>query len=435
MLRTAALCAACSLFAVPLPAQDAGRPGKWPLRSIAIEGNSLYSDEKLIAATGLRLGEPCDQPAFEAARDRLLATGVLESVAFRFGPARTGVGYFVTFEVAEIEQVYPVRFENMPVPDEEIRAWLAEKEPLFGERVPGTERLVEHYSRLIEEYLLSRGRQEEIRGELTADRPEELYLMFHPKSAMPAIAEVRFTGNTIVTTERLQEAIHGVAIGSRFTAGRMRLLLASTVVPVYELRGRVGVSFPKIEAEPAGGDVNGVVVTVTIEEGESFSFGRIDVRGTASSDQALYDVAGLKSGETANMTEVINALERIRAAMRKKGYMKAQARADRTVNKEAKTVDILITVDSGPQYTFGRLLIEGLDLHGEHEIRRIWGLAPGDPFDGAYPDFFLQQIREQGVFDKLVKTEAKIEPRDETTTVDVTLVFNPKPQKPRFGAP
>ncbi len=417
------------------PAAGQTDPAKveWPLKNIEIEGNRHYSDKQLREITGLVIGELANQATFEAARDRMLETGVLESVAFRYGPSEGGDGYDVTFEVAEIEQLYPVRFENIEAEDQELYRWLQQKDPLFTDRAPGTEATIARYTKLIEEYLAQRGTPEEIRGELTAGLPDELVLMFYPRRAMPIIAEVEFTGSEVVPKEILKSAIHGVAVGSRFTEHRMQTLLTTSVRPIYEARGRVAVEFPEIRTEPAGGNVNGVKVTVSVEEGESYNFGEITVQGTASMDQDLYEIADLKRGDLANMSEVISALERIRERLRFKGYMEGDAEGKRVINKHNTTVDIIIDVNPGPLYHFGRLRIQGLDLHGEHLIERIWGLKSGTPYDAGYPDFFLQQVRERGLFDNLKETKADVNIDKQRHAVDVVLIFNPESDAGRFG--
>jgi len=408
---------------------------KWPLRSISIEGNTVYSDEQLIAVTGLKLGEPCNQADFEAARDRLLATGALETVAFRFGPAKTGDGYAVTFEVAEVQQMFPLQFVNLGVADKDLLAYLKQRDPLFTGKGPGTQQFLERYAAYLEELLASKGRKTDVQGELTADVPEAFYILFYPKGALSVIAEVDFQGNKVIPTQRLQEAIHGAAVGARFTEGRMRALLNASVRPVYEMRGRLNVQFPKIETERAAGDVKGIRVIVTVDEGESFQFGRINIEGAEAMADALYSAAALKPGDVANMNEVAAAASRMRKALQNQGYMKAAVTYNRRLRPKSHSVDIVFRIAPGAQYSFGRLFVEGLDLHGEHEVRRIWGMKPGDVFDGGYPEFFLERIRELGVFDNLMKTDVRWTVHEETRTVDVTLVFNPPPVKPHVGAP
>lgn len=424
-----------AMVAVPQSRRTAARKtppreaAGWPIRSLGVEGNRNYPADQILKVTGLKIGQEATRAVFEQARDRLLHSGVFESVAFRYGPAPSGDGYGVVFEVTEIEQIYPIRFVNLPVPDEELRGWLKQTEPLYAEKIPGTEELIARYAEAIQKYLRQKNIEDEIKGGLTADQPQELYIMFHPAGALPIVAEVEFVGTDVVPAGVLQEAIHGVAIGSRYTESRFRLLLDTSVRPVYEARGRVRVSFPKIQTERAPGDVNGLRVTVQVDEGASYNFGDIRVEGTLSMNEPLREVAGLKSGDIANFEEVQKALQQVNAAMRREGYMRAKTTPERQVNDEKKTVDLVLRVDPGPQFTFGKLFLEGLDINGEYEIKRIWGLKEGDVFDDSYPDFFLQQVREQGVFDNLQKTLSKVATHDDTLTADVTLIFNPQPPK------
>ena len=70
-------------------------------------------------------------------------------------------------------------------------------------------------------------------------------------------------------------------------------------------------------------------------------------------------------------------------------------------------------IDPGPLYTLGKLDMVGLDIVSEPEIRKMWGIAPGRPFNPEYPDHFLARVKESGVFDDLKSTrsETKITPQ------------------------
>jgi hypothetical protein len=84
----------------------------------------------------------------------------------------------------------------------------------------------------------------------------------------------------------------------------------------------------------------------------------------------------------------------------------------------------------------GKLTIAGLDLDGEAEMRRIWGIQEGKPFNADYPQIFLNSIHEQGLFDNLGQTKPAVKVNDQDHTVDVTLNFageGPKPKQKRPG--
>jgi outer membrane protein assembly factor BamA len=90
-------------------------------------------------------------------------------------------------------------------------------------------------------------------------------------------------------------------------------------------------------------------------------------------------------------------------------------------------VNLVLRIDEGPQFLFGTLHIEGLDLNGEAAIRKMWTHKPDTPYNPEYPDYFLQQVREAGLFDNLGDTRAETKIDDKTHIVDVTLYFKYAP--------
>jgi outer membrane translocation and assembly module TamA len=86
-------------------------------------------------------------------------------------------------------------------------------------------------------------------------------------------------------------------------------------------------------------------------------------------------------------------------------------------------VDLTVHVEEGPQFLFGKLIVEGLDIHGEAAIRKLWAMKEGKPFDADYPDYFLKRVQEDNIFENLTKTRASMKVDEETRLVDVTLSF------------
>src|SRR5207244_1156144 len=79
---------------------------KWPVESLTVEGNQNYTAEQILAVGGLKVGELAGKEEFEAAQQRLEATGVFETVGYKFGPSANSNGYAATFQVLEVEPVY-----------------------------------------------------------------------------------------------------------------------------------------------------------------------------------------------------------------------------------------------------------------------------------------------------------------------------------------
>src|SRR4051794_37742931 len=108
----------CLAFAAVLVGQTPPRPGK--LHSVSVKGNRLYSSEDIVKQTGLKLGQPVSAPAIEKARLKLQETELFTNVADQYRTTGNPPEYDVTFEIAENEQLFPMRFERLGVAPEAI---------------------------------------------------------------------------------------------------------------------------------------------------------------------------------------------------------------------------------------------------------------------------------------------------------------------------
>ncbi len=410
------------------PRTSVTAPRAWPLESIAIEGNKAFTREQVIAAAGLRLGQPVAEKDLDAARDRLLATGCFESVAFRFEAARDGKGYAASFDVREAE-VFPVRFEDLGIPDERAHEAMKQAGPLYGPRSPGTEPVLKRYAAA-----LGAAAGKPVVGKVITDDSGALVVLFRPAEAPPAISRVTFTNNQVVPLSALENAINPVAIGRPYREARFRELLDANVRPLYDARGRVRASFPEIRTEKDK-TAEGLAVSVKVDEGASYSLAGVNVEGAGLPVQELLKAADLKTGDVFNIDQVHAGAARVEKRLRRDGYMRVGSSIERRIDDAKKTVSITIRVVPGPRFMFGRLNIEGLDIISEPAVRKMWSLKPGEPFNADYPDYFLNQIREEGIFDNLGDTKALSKADDADRTVDVTLIFKgappPKPDRRR----
>src|SRR6516162_9805544 len=116
----------------PPQAAPAAAVEKWPIVKLAVEGNRNYTTEQVLRLAGLTIGQVAGKEEFDAARDRLVASGFFEMVAYTFEPAPNQDGEIGTFQVTEVEPAYPVRFEALGVAANELEAMLRGKDPLFS---------------------------------------------------------------------------------------------------------------------------------------------------------------------------------------------------------------------------------------------------------------------------------------------------------------
>jgi outer membrane protein insertion porin family len=428
------LAAGCGFAQTKAAAQTAGSTApaaRWPIESLRVEGNHTYGTEQILAIAGLKVGQVAGKPEFEAARKRLTDTGAFETVGYKFTPG-SAKGYAALIQVQEVQQAYPAEFENLHVSERDLRAALREKDPLFASgKVAATQPAFERYKNWVEEFVAAKGQPEKIAAGVAPISTGEFAVVFRPAHSLPAVALVTFRGNHVVPSNVLHDAMIA-GIGAEYTEDRFREILNSAIRPIYEARGRMRVKFTELHTEPTK-DVLGLHVFVTIDEGRSYTMGKVSIEGAAPVEAAdlLRDI-DVKTGDVANFDKVDQGLETMRKALRREGYLNAKITADRVVDDGHESVDAVVHVEAGPQFTMGKLTVAGLDLEGEAEVFRIWTMKMGKPFNPEYPDYFLGVIRQQNLFEHLGKTTAEVKINDKTHTGDVRLVFTAA-EKPESG--
>jgi len=393
-----------------------------------VQGNRHFTPEKIIAAAGLKMGQPVTKEVFDAARARLLATGAFESVGYEFKPSGANSGYDATFEVVEVAQFYPYRFEELPAADDALRAALDKLDPLLGAEIPATREVLGRYERALADFLQGKVMVE---GRLISDLAAGPTIVFRPPGERARVAEVHFTGNQVIPTPQLANRLADVAIGAAYTEPALRVLLDTSIRPLYEARGLIRVSFPRVIAEKSKlKEVDGVSVTVTVDEGAPYKLGDVRLAGVPGSQMGeIKDLAKWNTDEVANFDEIKAGIGRIERRYRSTGYLHVSSKVDRTLHDQEHTVDLVVTLQPGAQFTFGKLDVKGLDLIGEPAIRKMWGEKGGKPFDPEFPDAFLKDVRDQGLFDNLGTTSSEIKVNEVSKTADVTLTFNGAPAK------
>ncbi|MGA3205361.1 MAG: POTRA domain-containing protein [Bryobacteraceae bacterium] len=405
-------------------------PAVFPLEALHVEGNKKLTVEKILAVAGLKIGEPVIRTDFDDARKRLMATGAFQSVAYEFKPSMDAKGVDGLLRVVEVEYWFPYRFEDLPATDEALRAVLRKQELILDDRIPATKEVITRYTAAIEEFL---GGKVEVTGKVMSDVPDQPAIVFRPPGARPNIAEVHFEGNEVLPTAALVNSLAPVAIGVPYSEATMQQLLDASTRSLYEGRGRVGVSFPKVLVEKAS-KVDGVSVTITVKEGPSYNMGSVKLTGVPPDEQdGIRNIAKWRAGDIADLEAVRTSAIKITDRLRNNGYLHATAKTDKTIHENDHTVDALITVTAGPQYHMGKLTIDGLDLLTEPQIRKVWSMKTGDPFRPDYPDQFLKDLRAQGVFENLGETRAEKTNDEKTHTVDVKLFFGVAKPKEKTG--
>lgn len=406
----------------------------FPLESVHITGNESIAAERIVAASGLKIGQPVERTDFNAARDRLLATGAFTSVGFKYGPSAKNTGIDATFQVVETQPLYRYRFEELPASDAAIREALRKQEPVFGDVIAPTPQVMNRYASEIAKYLTSNGSPGiQVIGEITPDAAGEPSILFRPMGERRSISQVNFKGNSVLSIQELWKAINQTAIGAPYTETTFQQMLDAAVRGAYEEKGYIRVAFPRIETARSAKN-EGIEITVTVDEGPQYTLGDVTITGVDPPQASqLNRMGGWKKGEIFDISIVNAGIAKIRKSFREDGYLRVVATTKRDIDDTKRTVDLDIAIQPGSLFTMGMLTIKGLDIISEPVIRKLWSLKEGAPYRESYPDAFVQMIKDEDYFDNLARTGVEADLRD-NNSVDVTLTFfGAKAAEERFG--
>ncbi len=394
----------------------------FPLREIDFEGSPSFEDGDLAAVTGLEIGQPVRKRDFDAALRKLNETGVFESLRYRFEPH--GDGYRLTIAVREVPELFPVRFDGFGSPAAALEDLLRGSLPLYTGIVPGGGPMVRMVVNALQGWWRGQGGEEEVVANIVPSGAGRFEMVIGPERQTFNIAFARFSNTGQVDALELQRTFNQVVVGEPYSEARLRELLHYNARPLYTEHGYMGVQFCPCEASPDP-DSEGLLVDVRVEQGEVYLFGEINWPDPLPvAPDSLKKVNWIASGAVANIKAAYETMAAISEGMKRQGFMKAQATFAERVDDERRRVDLDIQIAPGIQYTFSRLIIEGLDILSEPAVRKRWGMQSGDLFDVRYPAYFLDRVKADEMFENLKRTSWSVETDDTKGLVDVTLEFS-----------
>jgi outer membrane protein insertion porin family len=398
-------------------------PPPGTVHTISIKGNHLYSTEEIVEHSGIRVGQRVSASLIEEARKRLQDTELFSKVAFRYQfSASAPPLYDVTFEVSEIEQLFPMRFERLGVSPDALRQYLRDHVEFYSDRIPGTEGVLHRYTEAVQQFAVQTNPSIKVKAAISNDDPQRLTVVFTPDTPAPTISQVIVTGNQAVDAGTILRAVNQVAVGVPLSDTRLKMILDGTIKPLYAAKGYVAVTFPRVETEPSKTNL-GVVVKVEIKDGPVFKFGSIHFHGSGLDEEEIRSNIPFKPGQTFNGDQVDNFRLDLLRRLKRRGYLDASITTEAQPDDSKRAVDVSYNVVPGAIYNFQTLDIHGLDMTTEPVVAKLWGEKPGHPFNPDYPDFFLKRVQEQGLFDNLADTRSDYTADASTHNVTVHLYF------------
>jgi outer membrane protein assembly factor BamA len=149
----------------------------------------------------------------------------------------------------------------------------------------------------------------------------------------------------------------------------------------------------------------------------------------ALSLQELSAAFGLRAGNPVDRTKIDKAVESVRKAYGRQGYITAVIQETRGQDAALRRINYQFTVREGQQFRMGALTIVGLGSADMQRLKNKWTLAPGSVFNDAYLDEYKQNTVRPFVAAMTDRTgvrskfDFETKPDVRKQTVDVVINF------------
>jgi len=190
----------------------------------------------------------------------------------------------------------------------------------------------------------------------------------------------------------------------------------------YRSRGYADFTVLSATAELAP-DREGFFITFTVEEGEQYAFGAMDVAVSAHGLEAEEFAALLPDdleGDTYDASEVEEIANELSDLAGQKGFAFVQVRPQARKNTEERIIDITFELVEGSRIFVERIDIEGNTQTLDRVIRREVELIEGDAFDTRKIRQTRREIRGLGYF-RSVEVETEPGSADDRAVVKIKV--------------
>jgi outer membrane protein insertion porin family len=369
---------------------------------IDVEGNRRVEPDTIRAYFRVGPGERLDASKIDSALKGLYATGLFQDVRITPGPGR------ILVTVVENPVINRVAFEgNKKAKDEQLSQEVQSKPRGTYSRAT----VQSDVQRILEVYQRSGRYDVRVVPKIVELPNGRVDLIFEiDEGAKTGVAKIIFVGNNAFSNQRLKDVIK---------TGETNFLSFLKSNDIYDpdrvevdrdllRRHYLKYGYVDVRIVSATGEYDpaqkGFIITFTIEEGEQYHFGAVDIKSNIPEVPAetLRPQLRAESGRIYNADAVEKSAELVTVEVAKRGYPFAAARPRGDRIPEKRIVNVTFVVEEGPHTYIERINVRGNTRTRDYVIRREFDIVEGDPYNRALVDRAERRLKNLGYF-KTVK--------------------------------
>ena len=409
------------------------------LIAVTVSGTKRYSDNDLIAASGLQIGATVVEDDLKKAARRLGDLGVFSDVAYNYSYSSAGTK--LVLQVTDVEKFVPVRFEDFVwFSDAELLQRIKERAPMFNGELPLSGNLPDRVSDVLQALLVENA----IPGNVEYERAGKSNgpvdsIVYRVSEVLIQIRNVEFSGANEAELPALKDAARRV-FDREYSRSVLNALVEHQLLPVYYARGYLKATFgepqPIVVKKPGADSEDGprnltiVDVTFPVTPGRSYKIKALQWSGNQLfTSDVLQKMVRAQPGDVADTVRIGDNLKEIQTLYGSRGYVTATIKPETELDDAAGIATIRFVVKEGFEYHMGELEFRGLDNSLTAKLRNAWKIRPGEVYDATYLSQYLPAARKllPAGLDWDVSSHVTANVRDKT--VDVDLIYSVKAPK------
>ena len=369
------------------------------VREVRVEGNQRIESETIFSYMAVRPGDVYDRARLDRSLKALYGTGLFADVTL------VQQGDVIVVRVVENPIINRIAFEgNGKLGDDT----LAEEIQLRSRVVYTRTRVQNDVKRILELYRVSGRFAATVEPKVITLSENRVDLVFEiAEGDVTGIERINFVGNRVFDDSDLRGVVQTtesawwrvLTTDDTYDPDRINfdkeLLRRHYLANGYaDFRVVSGVA----ELVP---DREGFFVTFTVEEGERYKFGRVEIE-TELRDldpEMISESVAIEEGEWYDADLVEGTIENLTDAVGMFGYAFVDIRPIVERDREARKIDVTFLVQEGPRVFVERINITGNTRTVDKVIRREIELVEGDAFNTAQVRRSQQRLRNLGFFE------------------------------------
>lgn len=371
------------------------------VRAINVTGNRRVEPETVKSYLKFGVGDTYSAFKVDESLQSLFSTGLFGDVSI----VKTGGTVQVT--VVENPVINKVAFEGNKEVDD---ASMATEVQLKTRSIYTRARVQSDIQRILDLY--------QVRGIFTAAVEAKIIKLPHNRVNLvfeimegnaTKVKSINFIGNESFSDSQLKDVITTGESGlmSFFKSNDIydpdRLSVDRELVRRYYLTN--GYADARVLSAVADIDAEGSAffITFTVDEGELYQFGNVDIETTVSA----INVDGLgalvltKPGADYNATLIDKSIEALTLAVSEQGYAFSRVRPRVERDPISRTINITYVIEEGPRVYIERINIYGNTRTKDHVLRREFRIVEGDAYNRLLVRNAKKRLQALGFFDKV----------------------------------